>query len=199
MTNTIKVEGFGSVSAAPDMMRFSYELIQDADSYAESHSALTEQYNAIVESFKKVLFNVAKVKTSSINVSIIHPYDKQPKQFRSSQNLTYEDKIDLDRMKDLLDALRSTTDFNFSLSYFIKDTTKYDNDAITLAVTDATDKAKVIASASGIKLGNIKTIEFVSQSMERPYMKAMAMDVGGSMSASELTVSQKVLISWEIK
>lgn len=199
MPNLIKVEGFGSVKVTPDMMRFSYELVQDGSSYAESHSQLSNQYTAILEAFKKVMFNTALVKTSSINVSIIHPSEKQAKLFRSSQQLVFEDKIDLKRMNDLLDALRASTDFNFSLSYFLKDTTNVDNDAITLAVNDATDKAKVIASASGIKLGAIKSIEFSSQNGGGyPKMRAMSMDMGG-MSASDLTVSQSVLMAWDIK
>lgn len=198
MSNTIRVEGFATVAAKPDMMRFSYELVQDADSYAESHTKLTEQYTTIIEAFKKVLFNVSLVNTSSINVSIIHAYENKPKQYRSSQSLSFEDKIDLDRMNALLDELRSTTDFNFSLSYFIKNSSKHDANAITLAVTDATDKAKIIASASGIKLGNIKNIEFTSRSVERPMYRAMAM-ASSSMRASDLNISQSVIISWDIK
>ncbi len=194
MSNVIKVEGHGTVSARPDMMRFTYELVQDANSYAESYNQLSAQYTALLEAFKKVLFNTALVKTSSVNVSIIHPFDDKPKQFRSSQQLFFEDKIDLDRMNELLDVLRASTDFNFSLSYFIKNSTKQDNDAITLAVTDATDKAKVIASASGVKLGKIRNIEFVSESMGRPYLRAMSSDMG----PTDLTISQRVVISWEI-
>ena len=199
MSNVIKVEGHGSVSARPDMMRFTYELVQDASSYAESYSQLSAQYDAIVEAFKKVQFNTALIKTSSVNVSIIHPFEGKPKQFRSSQQLFFESKIDLDRMNNLLDVLRASTDFNFSLSYFIKNTSTQDNDAIMLAVTDATDKAKVIASASGVKLGKIKNIEYWPQAVLPSYLRALDSDIGGELNPTDLLISQSVVISWEIK
>lgn len=194
MSNVIRVEGFGSVVTSPNMMRFSYELVQDGNSYAESYSSLLMQYQAIVDAFKKVVFNTSLIKTSSINVSMIHAYENQPKQFRTSQQLIFEDKIDLDRMNALLDALRSATDFNFSLSYFIKNSSKQDTDAITLAVTDATDKAKVIASASGVKLGKIRSIEYVTEPYAGPYARTASLD----MVATDITISQRVVMSWEI-
>lgn len=199
MSNIIKVEGYGSLSARPDMMRFTYELVQDANSYAESYSQLSAQYDALVDAFKKVQFNTALIKTSSVNVSIIHPNGDKPKQFRSSQQLFFESKIDLERMNNLLDVLRASTDFNFSLSYFIKNTSVQDNDAIMLAVTDATDKAKVIASASGVKLGKIQSIEYCPRTVTPPYLRALSSDIGGELNPTDLLISQSVVISWEIK
>ena len=101
-------------------------------------------------------------------------------------------------MNALLDALRASTDFNFSLSYFIKDSTKYEYDALILAINDATDKAKIMASASGVKLGSIKNIDYGSSGNMPPLMRTMSMD-SHSMNAQDLKVSETVVVSWEIK
>ena len=198
MSNVMRVEGYGEMSAQPDMMRFHYDLVQDADSYSESHIQLSAQYEDLVQAFKSVMLNTALIKTSSIDVSIIHPYEDKPKQFRSSQKIIFEDRINLEKMNALLDALRASTDFNFSLSYFIKDSTKYEYDALILAINDATDKAKIMASASGVKLGSIKNIDYGSSGNMPPLMRTMSMD-SHSMNAQDLKVSETVVVSWEIK
>ena len=198
MSNVMRVEGFGEMSGKPDMMRLSYDLVQDADSYAESHIQLTAQYEELVLAFKSVMLNTALIKTSSVDVSIINQYEDKPKQFRSSQKIVFEDKINLEKMNALLDALRASTDFNFSLTYFIRDSTKYEYDALILAINDATDKAKIMASASGVKLGQIKNIEYGESRNNQPLMRTMSIDYS-SMNAQDLTVSERVTVSWEIK
>ena len=198
MSNVMRVEGYGEMNAKPDMMRFNYDLVQDADSYSESHIQLTAQYEELVQAFKSVMLNTALIKTSSVDVSIIHPYEDKPKQFRSSQKIVFEDKINLEKMNALLDALRASTDFNFSLTYFIRDSTKYEYDALILAINDATDKAKIMASASGVKLGPIKNIEYGESRNNQPLMRTMSIDYS-SMNAQELSVSERVTVSWEIK
>lgn len=199
MTRSLKIVGKGNVKVQPDMMRFHYELVQDAPSYSDSFSKLTEQYNAIVKAFKAVGFNTILIKTSSIDVFIIHETKDTPKMFRSSQRLVFEDKIDLKRMSSLLDALRSNDDFNFSLSYFIKDPRSYNQDAIISAINDAHDKAKIMASASGVKLGDIREITYGVGSDEPMLYRAMASDSMDGMSATDISISQEVSIAWDIK
>lgn len=201
MTRLLEVVGRGSLKAEPDMMRFNYELVQDAPSYGEAFDKLSKQFDALVKVFKTVGFNVSLIQTSSINVSIIHETDVQKKKFRGNQSLIFEDRINLAKMSKLLDGLRSEDDFNFSLSYFIKDATKYTNDALILAINDAHDKSKVIAESAGVRLGSITNIVYESDSQNYPtLMRAYAYDTGGSdIHATNITIEQSVTMSWEIK
>ena len=196
MAQIMKVEGFGKIAATPNMMRFVCDIREDGSTYSKSHEQLIETYQKIVGAFKKVQFNVTKLKTSSVNISIITDKEDQ-RSYRSSMSIIYEDRIDLTRMNELLDALRVVDNFTFDLSYFIKDTTKFDYDALILAVNDATDKAKVIASASGVKLGSIHHIEYGDSEMIG-MARSMSMDAS-YMSPSDLKISQRVTISWEMK
>ncbi|CAM2910254.1 SIMPL domain-containing protein [Erysipelothrix tonsillarum] len=200
MSNKLTIEGSGSVKVTPDMMRFTYELVQDGPSYASSFDALKVQYENIVKAFKKVEFNISLIKTSGIEVSILHPTEQQPKRFRCVQRIVFEDRINLHKMSALLDCLRTSDDFNFSLSYFLKDTTKADDDALILAINQATDKAKIIAEASGIRLGHICNMDYVNNMSARPMYRIASADMmGTTMTADDVIVSQSIVISWDIK
>lgn len=200
MSNKLTIEGLGSVYVTPDMMRFSYELVQDGASYASSFDALKTQYENIVKAFKRVEFNTSLIKTSGIEVSILQPTENQPKMFRCVQRLVFEDNINLTKMSELLDHLRTSDDFNFSLSYFLKDSTKADDDALILAINQATDKAKLIADTSGIRLGHICDMEYMNHSSARPMHRMASVDMMGStMTANDLAVTQSIRISWDIK
>ncbi|QIK69640.1 SIMPL domain-containing protein [Erysipelothrix sp. HDW6C] len=199
MTRILRIEGRGQVKAKPDMMRFHYELVQDAPSYGESYDNLTAQYKQIVAAFKKVEFNTVLIQTSSIDVSIMHETKETPKVFRSSQRLIFEDKINFDKMSKLLDVLRSNDDFNFSLSYFVKDSSRYDNDALILAINDANDRAKLIAETAGIKLNGIQSIEYGSMGGGGPVMYRSMADTAVGMNASDIIISKDISITWDIK
>ena len=141
--------------------------------------------------------NRSLVTLSALNVQVNKDHQTKAKTYVASQDLIYEDKMNLDAMRRLLHELRVVSDFNFSVSYFLKNPLLVDQDAIILAVNDATDKAKIIASASGVTLGSIASIDYGSRPESSP-MRAMSMMDSLSDRSSDMSVSQSVTISWKI-
>lgn len=198
MTHNLKIEGMGKVVVSPDMMRLNYELVQTGNSYADVFHSLKKQYTIVIEAFKNVGLNTAFIKTSSIDVEMDEESTKKT-QFRARQRLIYEDRVDLNRLTKLLDGLQETDNFNFSLSYFVKDPTPHLNDALILAINESTDKSKIIAESSGIRLGHITSIEYTNNNYAPVMHRAVAMDSYGELNVDDIIFTQTVTMSWEIK
>lgn len=195
--NLLTVTGIGKIQVTPDMMKLNTQLVQEADTYEKAFAKLQEEHDTIMTVFKDVMMNRSLVTLSALNVQINKDYQTKAKTYVASQDLIYEDKMNLDAMRRLLHELRVVSDFNFSVSYFLKNPLLVDQDAIILAVNDATDKAKIIASASGVTLGSIASIDYGSRPESSP-MRAMSMMDSLSDRSSDMSVSQSVTISWKI-
>lgn len=195
--NLLTVTGIGKIQVTPDMMKLNTQLVQEADTYEKAFAKLQEEHDTIMTVFKDVMMNRSLVTLSALNVQINKDYQTKVKTYVASQDLIYEDKMNLDAMRRLLHELRVVSDFNFSVSYFLKNPLLVDQDAIILAVNDATDKAKIIASASGVTLGSIASIDYGSRPESSP-MRAMSMMDSLSDRSSDMSVSQSVTISWKI-
>ena len=195
--NLLTVTGIGKIQVTPDMMKLNTQLVQEADTYEKAFAKLQEEHDTIMAVFKDVMMNRSLVTLSALNVQVNKDYQTKAKTYVASQDLIYEDKMNLDAMRRLLHELRVVSDFNFSVSYFLKNPLLVDQDAIILAVNDATDKAKIIASASGVTLGSIASIDYGSRTESSP-MRAMSMMDSLSDRSSDMSVSQSVTISWKI-
>lgn len=195
--NLLTVTGIGKIQVTPDMMKLNTQLVQEADTYEKAFAKLQEEHDTIMTVFKDVMMNRSLVTLSALNVQVNKDYQTKAKTYVASQDLIYEDKMNLDAMRRLLHELRVVSDFNFSVSYFLKNPLLVDQDAIILAVNDATDKAKIIASASGVTLGSIASIDYGSRPESSP-MRAMSMMDSLSDRSSDMSVSQSVTISWKI-
>ena len=195
--NLLTVTGIGKIQVTPDMMKLNTQLVQEADTYEKAFAKLQEEHDTIMTVFKDVMMNRSLVTLSALNVQVNKDYQTKAKTYVASQDLIYEDKMNLDAMRRLLHELRVVSDFNFSVSYFLKNPLLVDQDAIILAVNDATDKAKIIASASGVTLGSIASIDYGSRPESRA-VRAMSMMDSLSDRSSDISVSQSVTISWKI-
>lgn len=193
--NRLTVTGVGNLQVKPDMMRLSTQLSTEASSYQLAYEQLQKQHDIIMDAFKDVMMNRALVKTSSLNVQLVKDYQTKEKSYQATQDLVYEDKINFTSLKDLLHELRLAADFNFNVSYFLKSYQLVDQDALILAVNDATDKAKVISAASGVVMGPIIDIEYIPETNHTVMRSAM---VQQSDTPSEIGVSAKVSITWKI-
>lgn len=195
--NLLTVTGIGKIQVTPDMMKLNTQLVQEADTYEKAFAKLQEEHDTIMTVFKDVMMNRSLVTLSALNVQVNKDHQTKAKTYVASQDLIYEDKMNLDAMRRLLHELRVVSDFNFSVSYFLKNPLLVDQDAIILAVNDATDKAKIIASASGVTLGSIASIDYGARPESSP-MRAMSMMDSLSDRSSDMSVSQSVTISWKI-
>ncbi|MCM1540590.1 MAG: SIMPL domain-containing protein [Blautia sp.] len=165
---TIRVTGKGQIRVRPDMTRITITL---GDAYAEydetlRHSAQdTEQLKDILEPYG---FVREDLKTLSFQVD--PQYEGYKKNGVYQQKLTgykfrhvmkVEFESDNDQLGKILYALANCpAKPDFRISYTVKDPEAAKNELLGKAVTDAIHKATVLAAAAGVKLREIRSIDY---------------------------------------
>lgn len=95
----------------------------------------------------------------------------------------------------------------FGISFFVKDTESEKNRLLGNAIQDAKAKAVVLAEASGVKLGEIRTIDYswgeirfesdrIPMAGELSYKEESRFDI--DIEPDDIEVSDSVTVEWEI-
>lgn len=167
-TKIIRVTGRGQIRVKPDMTRITLTLGDFYPEYDETlrHSAQdTDQLKDILESHG---FGKEELKTLSFQVD--PQYESYKKNGIFKQRLTgykfrhvmkVEFESDNDRLGKILYALANCpAKPEFGISYTVKDPEAVKNEMLGKAVTDAMDKAAVLSAAAGVKLKEIRSIDY---------------------------------------
>ena len=134
--------------------------------------------------------------------------------YRYTHMMKIEFPSDNERLGKVLYALaNSPVDPQFQISYTVKDPETVKNELLGKAVTDAKEKAAVLAQAAGLSLGEIQNIDYSWDKIDfevRPVdrmvrangmlgarmEKAMAYDM--NIEPDDIEVSDIVTVLWEI-
>jgi uncharacterized protein YggE len=205
----LTVSGEASVKAVPDMAQLSAGVIRDAPTAAAALADNARAMNAVLASLKQAGVPEKAIQTSNFSVS---PQYQQYKpgtsgppriigyQISNTVNVTVGD---LRKAGPTLDALvASGANRIGEVSFAIGDPKPLLRAARAAAVKDAIDRAQTYASAAGLTLGPIVSIqeggsEAPTFAMAAPVMLAKSMDETPIL-AGEQSVSASVSISWEI-
>ena len=218
---TIKVIGQGSIKLKPDLMCVTITL-EDSDKDYETvlkrSSEKTEALKALLEGFG---FTEQDLKTLDFSIDTLYEpcrendvYQNRFAGFKFRHQMKLELDHDNDRLGKILYALsKSKLEPEFSVSFKIKDIESAKNELLAKAVEDASSKAKILASASGLSLKEILSIEYSSKSLD-PEIRPMgnlrckaAPDLLGASGASldldinpdDKILADSVCIVWAIE
>lgn len=217
---TIRVTGRGQIRLKPDTTRITLTL---GDSYPEYDEALRHSAQD-TDQLKELLvpygFGKEDLKTLSFQVDPQYEGYKEKGVFR--QRLTgyqfrhvmkVEFASDNDRLGRILYALANCpAKPEFWISYTVRDPEVAKNALLDRAVRDAMDKAAVLSAAAGVKLKDIRNIDYSWGEMDlevRPMNRAVCA-ASRSMSAAEdgyalniepddIQVSDTVTVVWDIE
>lgn len=212
-SNTINVSGDGEVFAVPDTATFSVTVQERAKDVATAQTAATKKNNDIIAYLKGEGVEDKDIQTADYNVQPQYEYSNgactagycQPgKQtlvgFEVTQTLSVKVK-DTDKAGDLLSGVGSKGASSVSgLSFTIDDQDKLEADARDKAISDAKEKADVLAASLGVSI--VRIVGF-NENSSQPYaygrggMVAMdAMKVESAAAPSpELPVGQNKITS----
>ena len=190
----IKVKGTGRVKVKPDYMLVRIRLESIARDYQEAYDAMIEQHTALIDVFRVLKLNRSLIRLSSIS-SHVNDRDTEHRRVIVGQDLVYKDRIDIEQCRQLLHELRQVTDFAIDVHFYLKDDSRAQEEALVKAVNNATDKAKVIVGASGLKLGSVVNM---TTAMAEQVMYPRMMSAAESETAKDIEVGQAVEIEWEI-
>ena len=221
MERTIRVTGKGNLSVKPDTVR----LIMTMEGMKEEYdAALAESANMtehLKEMFSDLGFERENIKTLSFNVSAEYEsYQAKDKSWkRRFEGYKYVHRMKIEfpddnkRLGKVLYKLgHSSVRPEFRIEYTVAEPEKCKDELLKNAVTDAKAKADVLSNASGVRLGEIVTIDyswgeidFVSRPMDKLMLEECCMrDCGPDESydidinPDDIDVTDNVTVVWAI-
>jgi hypothetical protein len=208
----VSVEGRGEMTASPDIAALSFGVQTKRHPTAEAAMAdLAAQMNAIVDGVKAQGIEDKDVVTQ--NLSLYPSYDwteqgtRKDQGFEANQNLSVKVR-DLDKIGAVLSA---ATDAGANqvggVSFTIDDPEELQAEAREKAITDAEEKAKVLAAQLGKRLGKIRSYSEggYGGTPPMPYMSGVmareeaAMDSAVPVPTGEQEIVVTVSLTYEVK
>lgn len=219
MGRTIRVTGKGKIALKPDMILLNLTLSGTDRDYEQAMTVSATETNTLKESLVALGFAKSDVKTRSFGIEpqyeSYHDEQNNWKQrfvgYRFEHRLKLEMDADNAMLGKVLSAIAAAKlQPELDIVHTVRDTEAAKNRLLGNAVADATEKAKVLAQAAGLILGNIITIDYTfgeialtTQRVSPGTMKCMAAvadsaEVAMDIDPDEIEVTDTVTIEWNI-
>lgn len=208
----LRVDGVGEKSAAPDMAVVNFGVVREAVTARQALDACNAAMAAVIEAMKGEGIEARDLQTANFSIS---PRYSQPRRdaaggqeeprivgYSVSNNLTVRVRA-LDRLGAILDrAVTMGVNTGGNIGFANADPSQIVAEARAEAVRDATARAKTLAAAAGVSLGQILEISETMPSGPVPMARAkLAMEVAPSavpIEGGENAYSVTVQVTWEI-
>lgn len=171
----MRVTGRGRISVKPDRIRLMLTLSDVKKDYDKALKEASAKSAELQKAFCGCGFSEEDLKT--VNFSVDAEYtgysdkDGNWKQrfvgYRFNQMLKIEFPLDNDKLGQILYALaKSGVKSEFRIQYTVSNPEACRNELLGKAVSDAKEKAAILAEASSVKLGAIQAIDYSFGTME---------------------------------
>ena len=200
---TITVSGKWDISLDANITIVSFTVIEEASTAQQAVSGVAEKMNKIVSKLEELGISRDEIYTKSYSLNPIYDYDQKPPKlvgYRAEHTITisFTDKSLAAKAIDDTSSLgvsRISVAFSVDKEVFLN---AY-KIALGKAVKEAMDKANIMASSAGVKLGKIISI---SESGYVSIPRNLAYEGSKSMMTefyrTELTISASVTLKIEI-
>ena len=165
----IRVTGKGKIAVRPDTTRLFVTLEGNEKEYEDAIRKSTELTNKVKELATDLGFDRTDWKTVSMNVEPRYEgYQDETRNWKNrfaGYQYHHRMKLQFPLNNELLGRLLyalAHCDANpeLNLEYTISDQENCKNDLLRTAVTDSTAKARILAEASGVELGEIQLVDY---------------------------------------
>ena len=157
----ITVSATGQTAVIPDIATIRLGVTTEGDEVSEVTSENTEKINTIIGEIKALGVNKEDVQTTRYSLSPRYDWDEGRRNFAGYeliQEITIKIR-DFSKVGEVLDrATSSGANIVEDLQFVVEDIDAAKEDAIVEAIGKAKEKAKILARASGLKLGKIVNI-----------------------------------------
>lgn len=212
---TIRVTGTGQIKIRPDLTRITITMGGVFKEYAEAIKRSSEDTERVRDLLTGFGFDGNDLKTLGFNVETEYEsyqdhgvYKQRLIGYRYRHETKVEFVSDSSRLGKILYALANCpADPELRISYTVKDPEAARNELIGKAVAYAKEKAAVLSSEAGVKLGEIQTIDYSLQQpgFEVRPMNRMMLAKGSAEESYDLDIepddiesSDTVTVVWEI-
>lgn len=159
--SSITVQGTGQVQFTPDIAFLTLGVNGEAPSAAAAAGDIAGRANAVIAALKGLGIPAGDITTTGFNLFYREPTDTVKAAFVASENISV--KAPVDKAGQVIDAgLRAGANQTYGLSF---DTSQRDalyKQAVDRAVRRAKDVAQTAASAAGVKLGPVMSVDVPS-------------------------------------
>ena len=218
MEKVINVTGRGNLKVSPDTIRLSIEINFTLETYNEARELAINCLNNIKTELEKLDIDPKELKTLSFSIRPDYRSYKDEKDdswkekfigYKSSHSLKLEFPINnvlLGKIIYMLNEISIVPKIN--IDYTIKDQEPIKNKLLAKAVEDSTNKAKIMATAAGVELGEVVNIDYSwkeidiynhynNELSENIYECKGSLDV--DFTPDDIDVTDTVTIRWRIK
>ena len=218
---TIRVTGKGRIRIKPDMTRITLTLEGTSPEYGETLQRSAKETGQVRELLTCFGFEPSDLKTLQFSVDTEYEsfeengiYKQRFAGYRFHHLMKVEFDSDNDRLGRILFALAACpANPEFRLSYTVRDPEAAKNKLLAEAVSDAKEKAAVLAQAAGVALKEIQSIDYSWGEIDfevRPVNRMRMADAAAPMAAKaagfdmdiepdEIEAEDTVTVIWEIR
>ena len=216
----IVVKGIGKMSAAPDLLVIELNLEVIEPEYDKAMLVATEHLDALRAAVVAVGHDRKSLKTTQFNVNTKYDSYRDKSNnwkqkfigYSCTHGLRLEFDLDMKKLGVTLGAIADCPPKpKIGIKFSVKDTSTVSEQLLQSAIENAKQKADVLTTAAGVKLGAIKRIDYnwnehhlysqtdvclmesVTDYLESP--RALAMDI----EPEDIDVSDTVTVVWEIE
>ncbi|EFR43345.1 SIMPL domain-containing protein [Dialister micraerophilus] len=202
---SITVTGTSEISVPSDLAIMRISVTTQSKSADEAVKENAIKMNAVKVALQKEGFSKESLKTDNYRLYKTNKYDEKDKDEMETYEAVHTIKVkteDLQKTGMIIDAATNAgaTDID-SLSFTLKDSKKYQSQALANAILDAKSKAETIAKTLHKKIINIISVSEGSVDIN-PYnfrSKMLAADMGStSIESGETHVSGEITVVFEI-
>ncbi len=219
-TRELRVMGKGRIHVRPDLTRVYVTLEKTWPTYDETLRRSSEETEQIRDLLHGFGFQAEDLKTLEYRVDTEYEgyeengaYRRRFVGYRCVHRMKVEFPSDSERLGKLLNALAgSPAEPEFSIGYAVKDAEAARERLLGLALADAKRKAEVLASAAGVSLREIRTVDYSWSSEEleirtlnpapagRLLMKSQTEDsFDMAIQPDDIDVTDTVTVIWTIQ
>lgn len=169
MKRTITVKGVGTVSAKPDYIVISMNIISKNVEYVKAVENANERIGLLQDAIIKAGFEKEDLKTLSFNVHTVYKSGPNERGTWESKfdgyECNYQLKLSMDmdpkRLAETLTLISdSKADAEFNIRFTVKNPEIIADELLRSATENARRKAMVLCEASGRKLGDLVSIDY---------------------------------------
>ena len=166
---TITVKGVGNVSARPDLIIITMNLTTKDYTYEGAMHLAANTIESIRKSLIDVGYEKENLKTTDFSINTDYEsykdkdgnYRKKFVGYECRHDLKLEFDFDMECLNKTLSAISSSkANPKFEIKFSIKDKNAVSEELLKNAIENATKKASVLATASGLTLGKIQNIDY---------------------------------------
>jgi hypothetical protein len=207
---TINVTGTGKVTLTPDIAYVSIGVHTEGKDAAEAVATNTSQAQKVVAALNTFKIDPKDIQTTNFSIYPQQQYDNEGKLQGITyvvDNTVYVTLRDIDKLGELLDAVvKAGSNSINSIQFDVADREAALSEARKLAVANGEKQAEELATAAGVQLGQVLSINSSSPSAPIP-MYDYRLGMGGAaaaeaavpISTGQLIITLDVYMSYEIQ